>query len=144
MRLASSAKKEWSMVFRSFDTSPVRGLSRPGRLCCAVKSLPISIHLRIRNGQSDAYAVSFNTFSAQRPRRYELFPRNVRGSTSFGLDVSQGTTRDVHEGTSSWSKCPRRYEIETSFGSESARIASPYRSDLVPARTLADGDVFGR
>lgn len=122
-------------MFRSFDTSPVKGLSSPGRLCCAVRIAPISTYLCIRDGQSGPHPVSFNRIRFRCPRRYDLFLRNVRGGTRIQPDTSRSRITDVRQCTRSWLERPPGYEIEDVFRCESLKIS---QSKPARPRTLAD------
>ena len=98
------------MVLRSFDTSPVSGLSRPGRPCCAVTSVPISTYRRIPGGQSDVQTVAFNTIrfnvhrdtiffyaTSARVRAFGRMSVKVRGAMSIRV---RGCGQNVRQDTS--------------------------------------------
>jgi hypothetical protein len=122
------------MVFRSFDTSPVRGLSRPGRFCCAVISVPISAYLHALGGKSGAHLTSFNTF------RF-----NVRGDTIFFRTMSGKVRPFGPTSVKVRAKGPSKYQLATQMSAEVRgpelafeRIAANQLTCSVSPRTRAD------
>jgi hypothetical protein len=122
------------MVFRSFDTSPVRGLSRPGRFCSTVRSVPISAYLRALGGQSGADVASFNTFQF-----------NVRRDTIFFRTTSARVRALGAMSAKLRARSPPKYEVCHPMSAEvrgrvlaSGRIASNQFIWSVSPRTHAD------
>src|SRR4051794_25099484 len=83
VRFGSSAKKECSIVLRSFETSPVSGLSKLGNVCCETNFGPIidlPAHqitrrlttIRYRATEIEAMSAVIRGFNCQGPQQYEL------------------------------------------------------------------------